>query len=395
MNALDTLVRKGQCVRLPSLPVVAIKILEMLKDDEFSVDKLSGIISTDPALAARILRMANSALYAHIPHVDSIGRAVVLLGARTLKNMALSFVIIGELKGDDPKGFDYEYFWKKSVTAAVAAEMLSQAVNKRSDDTYVSALLMNIGKVIMYTCEPDDYTEVLDEKRILGAAIGELEQRVFGFDHQKVGGEILKQWNIPESVYIPISFHHDIDNCPSEHFVPAEILETSSAVSSLYSADKSVERFGRLYEMLKDRFGFDKERVNEFVDDVALKTVEILKIYHIEPGEMKPYSELIDEANQGLSKLSISYEYLVFELKESKARSEKLANELMEAMAKIKTITGLLPICATCKQIRDNHGHWHRLEGYIEGHSEAKFTHGLCPECHKKMIDDLNDITSG
>jgi HD-like signal output (HDOD) protein len=392
MNALNSLIIKGQCVRLPSLPVVGLKILEMLKDDDFSVDELSAIILTDPALSARILKMANSALYSHIPHVDSIERAVTLLGARTLKNMALSFVVIGELQGDDPRGFDYEYFWKKSVTAAVAAEMLSHAVNKRSDDIYVSALLMNIGKVIMYICEPDDYTEVLDEKRITGAAIGELEKRVFGFDHQNVGGDILKQWNIPESVYIPISFHHDIDKCPSEYFKSAEILETASAVSSLYSVDKSIDRFASLYDMLKDRFGFDKERVNEFVDDVAVKTVEILSIYDIEPGDMKPYSELIEQANRELGKLSISYEYLVFELKESKIKSEKLARELMESISRIKTLTGLLPICATCKQIRDDHGNWHQVESYIEWHTEAKFTHGICPECKEKMIDNLDSI---
>ena len=220
MDALNSLVDKGKLVSLPSLPVVGIKILDILKDDDFSVDELSAIISTDPALAARILKMANSALYAHIPHVDSLDRAVSLLGARTLKNMALSFVIISELQGDEPGGFDYEYFWKKSVTAAVAAEMLSHAANKRSEDTYVSALLMNIGKVIMYLCKPEEYTEVLDEKRAMGAAIAGIEQRVFGFDHQKVGGEILKEWNIPESIYMPISYHHYLDKCPAEYLYP-------------------------------------------------------------------------------------------------------------------------------------------------------------------------------
>ena len=394
MNALNSLLNKGKSVRLPSLPVVGLKILEVLRDDDFSVEELSTIISTDPALVTRILKMANSALYVHIPQVDTIERAVALLGARALKNMALSFVVIEELQDDDDGGFNYEIFWKKSVTAAVAAEMLSHAVNKKSDDIYVSAMLMNIGKVIMYLCEPDKYTEVLDEKRIMGADTAEIEEKVFGFDHQRVSSEILKEWNIPGSIYIPISFHHNINQCPPEQFVPAEILETASAVSSLYSVDKSIERYSSLYEMLKSRFGFDKERANQFVDDVAVKTVEILAIYDIEPGDLKPYSELVVEANQELSKLSISYEYLVFELQESKAKSEKLAQELMESMARIKTLTGLLPICATCKKIRDDHGKWHRVESFIEGHTEAKFTHGICPTCKDKLMDDLDDITS-
>lgn len=393
MTVLNSLFEKGQCEKLPSLPVVGLKTLEILKNNDFSVDKLSAIISTDPALATRILTMANSALYSHIPRVDSIERAVMLLGARTLRNMALSFVIIEELKSDDLNGFDYEYSWKKSITAAVAAEMLSQILNKRSDDTYVSALLMNIGKLIMYMCEPCDYREVLDKKRNSGVAIAEIERGVFGFDHQKVGSEILKQWNIPQNIYIPISFHHDTEKCPPEHLLHAEILETASAVSSLYLVDKNLERFSDLYEILMEKFGFNKKKVNEFVDDIAVKTVEILDIYNIEPGDMKPYSELIAEANRELSKLSLSYECLLLELKNSE-KKEKLPHELAEVIVKIKTFTGLLPICATCKQIRDNKGNWQRLESYIEEHTEAKFTHGVCPDCHKKMIDDYNRMTS-
>ena len=127
---------------------------------------------------------------------------------------------------------------------------------------------------------------------------------------------------------------------------------------------------------------------------MAVKTVEILKIYDIEPGDMRPYSELVAEANRELGKLNISYEFLIFELQESKAKSKRLARYLTEAMTKIRTITGMLPICATCKQIRDAQGQWHQVESYIEGHSDATFTHGLCPVCKDKMLDEFNDIIS-
>lgn len=392
MSILDSLIEKESGERLPSLPVVGLRILEAIKGDVFSVEELTGIIQTDPALAARTLRMANSSLYCHIPEVDSIDRAVAMLGAKVLKNLALTFVIVREMMGDDLDGFDYELFWKSSVTAAVAAETLNQGLNKRSEDTFVTSLLMNVGMIVMHTCRREDYRQVLGDKRILGGDLAGIERRIFGFDHQDVGMEILKKWNIPESIYNPIAFHHDIADCPPEFLEATVTLRVSRIVSSIYNVDKRIETMDGLYKELKERFGFDKKRVNEFMDEVAVKTLDVLSIYNIEPGDMKPYSQLMEEANQELGKLNVSYEHFVLELKETKARAEGLAKELTDAMADIKILSGFLPICAYCKKIRDDKGCWNQIEAYIRDHSEADFTHGLCPACVKNMLEEVRKI---
>jgi hypothetical protein len=68
---------------------------------------------------------------------------------------------------------------------------------------------------------------------------------------------------------------------------------------------------------------------------------------------------------------------------------EQLITELQEALAKVKTLSGLLPICASCKKIRDDRGYWNRIEAYIGKHSDAQFSHGICPDCAKKLYPDL------
>lgn len=70
--------------------------------------------------------------------------------------------------------------------------------------------------------------------------------------------------------------------------------------------------------------------------------------------------------------------------------NERLIAELREAIARIETLTGLLPICAYCKKVRDDHGYWNRIETYISKHSRAEFTHSICPECEKKAINEFN-----
>ncbi len=76
------------------------------------------------------------------------------------------------------------------------------------------------------------------------------------------------------------------------------------------------------------------------------------------------------------------------------AEREKLISELQAALAKVKTLSGLLPICAACKQIRDDQGYWHQVEGYIRTHSAATFTHGLCPDCVKKALAKLDQTAT-
>jgi len=75
------------------------------------------------------------------------------------------------------------------------------------------------------------------------------------------------------------------------------------------------------------------------------------------------------------------------------AEREQLICELKEALSKVKLLSGLLPICSSCKKIRDDKGYWSQIELYIRDHSEAEFTHGLCPDCAKKTMEELERIT--
>jgi two-component system, response regulator PdtaR len=85
--------------------------------------------------------------------------------------------------------------------------------------------------------------------------------------------------------------------------------------------------------------------------------------------------------------LRIAIEVGLYRARLEKER-EKLLRELQEAMSKIKTLSGLIPICAWCKKIRDDKGYWHTVEQYVEEHSQAEFTHGMCPDCQKKYMAD-------
>ncbi|MBI4698459.1 MAG: diguanylate cyclase [Nitrospirae bacterium] len=288
MNVLDSL-RNG-AVKLPSLPVVAAQVIKVVKNDEFSLRELEKIISCDPALTAKILSVVNSSFYAVPYKVDSIDKALSILG-----------------------------------------------VNGR-DDIFVTALLMDIGVAVMFMCKPDDYMKVFNEKFSMGTNVVEAEHSIFGFNHQTVSSQILKQWNLPENIYMPIAYHHNKDKCPAEFCDMVDILAIADLASSIYHGSSTIEKLKKLERLLKDKFNVAKADVESFIDSVAEKTIEVLATFEIDASDMKPHSIILQEAVAELGKLNMSYEQLVMGLKESTKKAEKYAGELQKVNEKLKVL---------------------------------------------------------
>ena len=153
-------------IKLPSPPGVALKILEAVRQEENSFDGIAQIITADPALTARILKIANSSLLGLPNPVESLSQATALIGTNALKNIALSFVIVQDFQNAPQGSFDLTLFWQRSITTAVAAEAIAEYVNLEDQDIFVSGLLQNIGVLVLYLVDPDSYASLQDKKRL-------------------------------------------------------------------------------------------------------------------------------------------------------------------------------------------------------------------------------------
>ena len=325
-------------IRIPSPPSIAVRILDAIKIDETSFTELANIISSDPALAAKILMVANSSFYKMPRKIDSISKALAILGTNTLKNIALSFVIAKELRGTSEGRFDFDFFWRRALTAAVSADILSPFISAKNEDLFVTALLQDIGIVIMYLCRANDYLKVLDEKRASLLAIEEAEKKVFGFDHQELGSEVLKKWGIPDTIYEPIRYHHRYNDIPEDFQVASNILLLSDKMSSVYHGSRSAEKFKEVKNIICGDYGVGEDDLESTIDTVANKSVEMLSFFEIDPGNMKPFSQILQEANQELGKLNLSYEQLTVELKQAKEKAENFAQELKQANERLRDL---------------------------------------------------------
>lgn len=326
-------------INLPSPPAIAVKILNTVQDPEFSLGDLEKIISADPALISKMLRIANSAIYSLPNKVGNISRALSILGSNLIKNIALSFVITGDLRDADNSSFDFDYFWRRSVTAAVSAEVLMGLTKKKDDDIFVAGLLQDIGVLVLYLAKGKEYDAILKHCLMNGAtSLAPTEHELFGYDHQQVGGVLLESWGIPESITIPARLHHTPDLAPPEYRHTATVLSLANHLSAICNGSETTTLVRELQTKLAASFDFSPEKSLELLDDVARKSVEILQIFDIDPGQIRPYSQILQEANEELGRLNFSYEQLVLALKEAQGKSERFAEELHQANLQLEQI---------------------------------------------------------
>lgn len=325
-------------IELPTPPTIAVQILNTFQKEDSTLQDLARIIAADPALTAKMLRIANSGYYALQSEVTSIERALSVLGTNLIKNIALSFIIAGDYHGKKKQTFDFDYFWRRSVTAAVAAELLSAILKVKNDDIFVAALLHDIGVLVFYLSMGDSYSHLLAERKMCRSIMTELERQAYGFDHTQLSHAVLQSWRIPESICEPIRFHHHPEEAPEEFHQSAQILWFANQLSAVYNENFPAGKVHELQEMMAEAFELDSKTVTQLADEVADQSIEMLKIFEIDPGDIKPYSQMLEEANEELGRINLSYEQLVMELKEAKEEAENLASELREANIRLKEL---------------------------------------------------------
>ena len=325
-------------LKLPSPPAIAVQILNAVRKEE-GLNDLTKIIAADPALTGKMLQIANSGFYALSTKVTSIDRALTILGTNVIKNIALSFVIATDLRSEDRSGFDLDEYWRRSVTAAVAAELLNQQLGCENDDIFVTALLHNIGMLAISLQYKEDYRQLLiTAKATQTEDLIQPEQTTFGFDHQQVGTLLVSQWGLPDRVAKPICYHHQPGTAPEEFRQAAYILHFADLLSAVYSEPESAVKVRQLQTELESHYAFDRLASRSLIDKVAEKSIEMLKSFELEAGDIKTYSQMLQEANEQLGQLNLSYEQLVIELKEAKDKSERLARELSDANLRLNDL---------------------------------------------------------
>ncbi len=325
-------------LNFPSPPAVAVQILNTVKKDDADFTDLVQIISTDPALTAKMLKVANSGIYSCGGTISNINRAVSILGTNSIKNIALSFVIASELSDAETTGFDFNYFWRSSITTAVAAELFATAIQHKDDDIFVTAMLQNIGMLVIAMTKGEEYDKLIAESALSEASILQLEKDKFGFNHQQVGYALLEEWKFPSAITEPILYHHQPNQAHEACKKSAVINNFADKLASIYTTTGNAEKARLLQQEIVNKYQLRPSQVTDLIDNVATQSDDILNSFELDAEATKPFSVILQEANVELSNLNLSSEQIVLEMKEAKEKAEMLSHELQDANCRLKEL---------------------------------------------------------
>ena len=297
--------------KLPTLPGIAVKILEVVKRGNSDLMEIADIISSDPPLSAEVLKTINSPLYNLPSKVSTVPRAVSMLGINAVKNLALSFSLIKNYPNCSKSDFDYTAFWKNSLIAALTTKLLAQKIYPdAAEDAFFVGLLHNIGILSMIQCMPKQYSLVLQEMAQTQCGFHEAENQVLGFDHAEVGEYFTRKWGFPEIFSVPIRCHHYPEKLNGEETeeirIYSNFLHLSGAFIDLFNLPDKTICLG-LIEHYKKEHGFSgKFDIEEIIIQIQKQTAEVFPLFEIKAKGEMDYSEIIEEAREELIHVSES-----------------------------------------------------------------------------------------
>ena len=199
---------------LPTIPVVATKVIQLLEDEDATADDLAKAVSSDPAVAARVLKISNSSFYGAQRQIQTLPHAIMMLGFVTLK----SVVVAASVKQVyHPYGLTEKLLWEHSFGAGLAARLIAAELRQiNPDEAFLGGLFHDIGKQIMNFLDKDKFQEVMQRSYNDDISFEEAERMLFPYTHEEAGALVLKKWNFPEPLMKAVLAHHTLDLADDE-----------------------------------------------------------------------------------------------------------------------------------------------------------------------------------
>jgi len=272
-----------QVTSLFSLPEVALRVNEVLNTSEPSFAELEEIIINDPALTAKLLQIVNSSYFGFPATIDTVSRAITIIGVKELKNLVLTTSVTTTFKGVPAELIDMDIFWFHSITSAVLAKLLAKRLNHPDyERMFIGGLLHSIGRLIYVTQCPEISREILSIKDQGEEAIIAAELEKLGFTYAELGAELLQIWKLPENIWQMINHHLDPLNA-KQFSQDTCLLHIASKIAS--SIEPCVKYDFNAEEMephfspgVIDQLKLSPNQIQFCIDEALLQSFEILSI---------------------------------------------------------------------------------------------------------------------
>lgn len=199
----------ARCNAITSLPVIYQRLDEAINDPYSNLSHIADILLEDSAMSARLLRLANSAMFSFPSRVETVSRSITIIGTKQLRDLVLATSVIEVFKNIPQEYVSMESFWRHSIATGISARVIATYRREANVERfYVLGLLHDIGRLLMYLQIP----ELANQAIVLSASsqipLYQAERQLLDFDHAAVGSELLRKWRLPVSLQEGVAYHH-------------------------------------------------------------------------------------------------------------------------------------------------------------------------------------------
>lgn len=191
-----------------SLPDAVMRVNELIDSGDASNSELERVISSDPALTAKLLKFANSSYFGFSGKVETVLKAISIIGHKELSNLVIATSVTSTFKGISSDLVDMDTFWNHSIACGITARLLATSVSSR-ERFFIAGLLHGVGRLVLFSQYPEKSAEALSHLNQGEEAVIRAEREIFGFSHAQLGAELLKQWKLPPNIWKLVEFQYD------------------------------------------------------------------------------------------------------------------------------------------------------------------------------------------
>ena len=296
----------------------------------------------DPALAAKILRVANSPLYALQRKTENLRQAIMLLGLNGTLTLALSFSLVSSLEDGSGGGVDYNYLWKRSLAAATCGRRLAATLSLGSEDMFLACLLQDIGMLVFAKVLPEIYKGI-GPNQSDHAYIQSVEREKIGADHAAVGAWMLQQWGLPQRLQHAVSGSHDpsVVSVDDAGFIPfIQCVALSGLLVDISHSVEPLEAYKHVVRQAGEWLDMDKETLQSILEEMDDDLREAGKLFNIELTDFNLVDGLLDQAKETLMVRNLQTIQHVSDLQDNQNKLESTTREL-EEQSRRDSLTGL------------------------------------------------------
>lgn len=331
---------------LPSLPTVAVQVLQLIHSENASVGEIAKVIEHDPALTSKILKVANSSLFGMPRQISSLQQAMVVLGLRTVKVMALTFSLVDAMQSKEDGGFDYRSYWRVSLTGAVAGRLLAAHVPAcQADELFVTALLSDIGMLAAFQVDKATYLEAVAQSSTQGVPINLVEQARFGATHEAFSAHLLDTWGLPEKMISAIAVHHQPPEAIAKRAAETgnsmiSLLGAAVMIADMFCSPGGAKQLPAVMSHVPKLVPISPQQLQELLDTLHKQVQDTACTWSIDIGTARSYKEVQAEAVVQLAKLTMAAE---LERAQLAVREQELSSQ-NQNLARKATMDGLTGI---------------------------------------------------